>query len=206
MMAETKTPPMESEAMENEPMEDGQETESGQDLNWYAVHAYSNYEDKVRTQLEERIERFGKQAEFGRIEVPTEASLELRDGQQKLVRRKTFPGYVLVQMKWSNENWHLVRSTPRVLGFIGGEKTEPEPIPDSQVEAILARAEEGQATPRIKVMYEPGQIVRVIDGPFNDFNGVVEEANHEKGRLRVAIQIFGRSTPVELTFEQVTKD
>ena len=180
--------------------------ESGQDLRWYAVHAYSNYEERVRVQLQERIDRLGKQAEFGRIEVPSEASIELRDGKQKVIRRKTFPGYVLVQMRWSEENWHLVRNTPKVLGFIGGARHEPEPIPDVQVESILARAEEGQAAPRIKVMYEPGQVIRVIDGPFNDFNGVVEEANHEKGRLRVAIQIFGRSTPVELRFDQVTKD
>ena len=180
--------------------------ESDQGLQWYAVHAYSNYEEQVRVQLEERIERFGKQDEFGRIEVPSETSIELRDGKQKMIRRKTFPGYVLVQMKWSEENWHLVRDTPKVLGFIGGARHHPEPIPDSQVESILERAEEGQTAPRIKVMYEPGQVVRVIDGPFNDFNGVVEEANHEKSRLRVAIQIFGRSTPVELNFDQVTKD
>ena len=209
----TEDEPVPEESAEDVATQDEPEPDavamSDQGLEWYAVHAYSNYEDKVRTQLQERIERFGKQAEFGRIEVPTETSLELRDGQQKLVRRKTFPGYVLVQMKWSNENWFLVRDTPKVLGFIGADKQNqepPPPIPDSQVEAILARAEEGQAAPRIKVMFEPGQIVRVIDGPFNDFNGVVEEANHEKGRLRVAIQIFGRSTPVDLAFDQVTKD
>ena len=188
--------------------EQTQENDQDQDqeLQWYAVHAYSNYEERVRVQLQERIERLGKESEFGRIEVPSEASIELRDGKQKVIRRKTFPGYVLVQMKWSEENWHLVRNTPKVLGFIGGARHHPEPIPDVQVESILARAEEGQTAPRIKVMYEPGQVVRVIDGPFNDFNGVVEEANHEKGRLRVAIQIFGRSTPVELNFDQVTKD
>ena len=187
-------------------MTDATAVESDQGPQWYAVHVYSNYEEQVRTHLQERIDRFGKQAEFGRIEVPSEANVELRDGKQKVIRRKTFPGYVLVQMKWSEENWHLVRRTPKVLGFIGGAPHRPEPIPDGQVEAILVRAEEGEAAPRIKVMYEPGQVIRVIDGPFNDFNGVVEEANHDKGRLRVAIQIFGRSTPVDLSFDQVTKD
>ncbi len=177
-----------------------------QGLQWYAVHVYSNYEDQVRTRLSEHIEREGKQAEFGRIEVPSETNIELREGKQKTIRRKTFPGYVLVQMKWSEENWHLVRNTPKVLGFIGGAKQHPEAIPDEQVEAILTRAEEGEVAPRIKTLYEPGQMVRVIDGPFNDFSGVVEEANHSKGRLRVAIQIFGRSTPVELNFDQVAKD
>ena len=175
-------------------------------LRWYAVHAYSNYEEQVKEKLRERIERLHKEQEFGRIEVPSETIVELRDGKQKTTRRKTFPGYVLVQMRWSEENWHLVRQMPKVLGFIGGKRHRPEPIPDDQVEAILARVEEGETTPRVKVMYEPGQTVRVIDGPFNDFSGVVEEANHEKGRLRVAIQIFGRSTPVELNFEQVAKD
>ena len=180
------------------------ETESA--LQWYAVHAYSNYEEKVKGQLEERIKRFGKEDDFGRIEVPSEATVELRDGQQKVIRRKTFPGYVLIQMKWSEENWHLVQGTPKVTGFIGGDRHHPEAIPDEQVEAVLSRTEEGTAAPRVTIMYEPGQVVRVIDGPFNDFNGVIEEANHEKGRLRVAIQIFGRSTPVELNFDQVAKD
>ena len=180
--------------------------EAGDNLQWYAVHAYSNCEAQVHRHLLERIERFGKVAEFGAIEVPMETTIELRGGEQKKVSRKTFPGYVFVQMKWSEENWHLVRGTPKVLGFIGGEKNKPEAIPDDQIEAILTQTEEGQAQPRVKTIYEPGQMVRVIDGPFNDFSGVVEEANHEKGRLRVAIQIFGRSTPVDLNFDQVTKD
>jgi len=183
-----------------------EEQEQEQGFRWYAIHAYSNCEDQVRRRLEERIERLGKSADFGSIEVPSEVTIELRDGQQKEVRRKTFPGYVLVQMKWSSENWHLVRNTPKVLGFIGGDKEKPEPIPDEQVEAILNQPEEGQAQPRVKPIYEPGKLVRVIDGPFNDFSGVVEEANHEKGRLRVAIQIFGRSTPLDFNFDQVTKD
>ncbi len=179
---------------------------TGHGLQWYAVHVYSNYEDQVRLQLQEHISREGKEGEFGRIEVPSETMVELRDGQQKTIRRKTFPGYVLLQMKWSEENWHLVKGTPKVLGFIGGARQHPEPIPDDQIEALLARSEAGQAPPRVKALYEPGQAVRVIDGPFNDFSGVVEEANQAKGRLRVAIQIFGRSTPVELNFDQVTKD
>ncbi len=182
------------------------EVEDKDKLQWYAVHAYSNCEAQVQRNLLERIERYGKAAEFGSVEVPSEMTIELRGGEQKEVRRKTFPGYVLVQMKWSEENWHLVRGTPKVLGFIGGEKNKPEAIPDQQIEAILHQAEEGQTQPRVKTIYEPGQIVRVIEGPFNDFSGVVEEANHDKGRLRVAIQIFGRSTPVDLNFDQVTKD
>ena len=187
-------------------MSEEQAKDSAPELQWYAVHAYSNYEDKVKEQLREHIDLNGKQDEFGRIEVLTETVVELRDGKQKKISRKAFPGYVFVQMKWSEENWHLVRSTPKVLGFIGGDQHRPEPIPEEQVEAILAREEEGRAAPRVKIVYEPGQVIRVIDGPFKDFSGVVEEANHEKGRMRVAIQIFGRSTPVELNFEQVAKD
>lgn len=180
--------------------------DSSSELQWYAVHAYSNYEEKVKERLREHIRLKKKESEFGRIEVLTETVVELREGKQKKVSRKAFPGYVFVQMKWSEENWHLVRSTPKVLGFIGGDQHRPEPIPEEQVQAILAREEEDKSSPRVKVVYEPGQVIRVIDGPFKDFSGVVEEANHEKGRMRVAIQIFGRATPVELNFKQVAKD
>jgi transcriptional antiterminator NusG len=142
---------------------------------------------------------------FGQILVPTEEVIEMRDGQKRKSERKFFPGYVLVQMEMNNDTWHLVRSVPKVLGFIGGSSDRPAPISDKEAQAIMQRVQEGVDRPRPKVLYEPGEMVRVIDGPFNDFNGVVEEVNYEKSRLRVAVLIFGRSTPVELEFSQVEK-
>jgi len=174
-------------------------------LRWYVVHAYSGFENQVKRALLERIERFSMQDRFGEILVPMEEVVEMREGQKRRSERKFFPGYVLVQMDMSDETWHLVKEAPKVLGFIGGTSDRPAPISDREAEAILQRIQEGVDKPRPKVLFEPGEVVRVSDGPFNDFNGVVEEVNYEKSRLLVAVQIFGRSTPVELEFSQVEK-
>jgi len=172
---------------------------------WYVVHAFSGYEAKVKASLLERIERFGMQDYFGEILVPTEEVVEMRGGQQRRSERKFFPGYVLVNMELTDETWHLVKDTPQVLGFIGGTEDKPAPITQKEADAILQRVQEGAEKPRPKVLFEPGEVVRVIDGPFNDFNGVVEEVDYDKSRLKVSVSIFGRSTPVELEFGQVEK-
>ena len=172
---------------------------------WYVVHAYSGFENRVRQSLMERIERSGLQDKFGEILIPTEEVVEMKEGQKRKSERKFFPGYVLVQMEMDDETWHTVKDVPKVLGFIGGTTDKPAPISDKEAEAILQRVQEGVEKPRPKVLFEPGEVVRVIDGPFNDFNGVVEEVNYEKSKLRVAVMIFGRSTPVDLDFGQVEK-
>ena len=174
-------------------------------LQWYVVHAYSNYEQKVKASLEERIKRFGLEDQFGDILIPTEEVVEMREGQRRRSERKFFPGYVLVQMEMNDETWHLVKEAPKVLGFIGGTSDKPAPISDAEANAILNRVQEGADKPRPKVLFEPGEVVRVTSGPFNDFNGVVETVNYEKSKVRVAVQILGRSTPVELDFGQVEK-
>jgi len=174
-------------------------------LRWYVVHAYSGFEQTVRRSLSERVKRSGLADKFGEILVPTEEVVEMREGQKRKSERKFFPGYVLVQMELDDETWHLVKSVPKVMGFIGGTPDKPAPITDKEAEAILQRVQEGVEKPKPKVLFEPGEVVRVIHGPFNDFNGVVEEVNYEKNRLRVAVLIFGRSTPVELEFGQVEK-
>jgi len=174
-------------------------------LRWYVVHAYSGYENHVKRSLEERIARSGMEDKFGEILVPTEEVVEMREGQKRKSDRKFFPGYVLVQMEMSDETWHLVKDVPRVMGFIGGTADRPAPISNREAEAILERVQEGAEKPRPKVLFEPGEVVRITEGPFNDFNGVVEEVDYEKSRLRVAVLIFGRSTPVELEFGQVEK-
>lgn len=172
---------------------------------WYVVHAYSGYEKKVANALKERIELAGMQDRFGDVLVPTEEVVEMRSGQKRKSERKFFPGYVLVQMELADETWHLVKETPRVMGFIGGKADKPAPITDAEADAILQRVQSSTEKPKPKTIFEPGEMVRVIDGPFNDFNGVVEEVNYEKSRLQVAVLIFGRSTPVELEFSQVEK-
>jgi transcriptional antiterminator NusG len=181
---------------------------------WYVVHAYSGFEHQVRRSLVERIARAGMQDRFGEVLVPTEEVIEMRGGQKRRSERKFFPGYVLVQIEThedgkspriDDECWHLVKETSKVMGFIGGTADKPLPIRDSEADAILQRVQEGVDKPRPKVLFEPGEMVRVVDGPFNDFNGVVEEVNYDKSRLRVAVLIFGRSTPVELEFAQVEK-
>jgi transcription termination/antitermination protein NusG len=174
-------------------------------LRWYVVHAYSNFEHKVKESLIERIKRHGLEHKFGQVLVPTEEVVEMREGQKRKSERKFFPGYVLVQMELDDETWHLVKEVPKVLGFIGGSSDRPAPITDREANAILQRVQEGAEKPRPKVLFEPGEVVRVTDGPFNDFNGTVEEVNYEKSKLRVAVQILGRSTPVELDFSQVEK-
>jgi transcription termination/antitermination factor NusG len=175
-------------------------------LRWYVVHAYSGFEDYVMRSLKDRIQRSGLQQKFGEILVPTEEVVEMRDGKKRKSDRKFFPGYVLVQMEMDNDIWHLVKDTPKVLGFIGGTSDNPAPISDAEADAILQRVVDGVDRPKPKVLFEPGEVVRVIDGPFADFNGVVEEVNFEKSRLRVSVLIFGRSTPVELEFSQVEKN
>jgi len=172
---------------------------------WYVVHAYSNYEHKVKQSLAERIAHHGLDEFFGEIMVPTEEVVEMRDGKKRRSDRKFFPGYVLVNMEMNEDTWHLVKSVPKVLGFIGGTSDKPAPITEREAMTILNRVEDSVNKPRPKVLFEVGQAVRVIDGPFKDFNGAVEEVNYEKSRLRVAVQILGRSTPVELEFTQVEK-
>ena len=174
-------------------------------LQWYVVHAYSNFEHKVKESLVERVRRAGLQQKFGEVLVPTEEVVEMREGQRRKSERKFFPGYVLVQMEMDDETWHLVKEVPKVLGFIGGSSDKPAPITDKEAQAILNRVQEGVDKPRPKVLFEPGEVVRVTEGPFNDFSGVVENVNYEKSKVRVAVQILGRSTPVELDFSQVEK-
>jgi len=174
-------------------------------MRWYVVQAYSGFEHQVKKFLEERITREEMGDSFGDILVPTEEVIEMRDGQKRRSERKFFPGYVLVQMELDDNTWHLVKSVPKVLGFIGGSSDKPAPISESEAQAIMQRIQEGADKPRPKILYEPGEVVRVTDGPFNDFNGVVEEVNYEKNRLRVAVLIFGRSTPVDLEFSQIEK-
>jgi transcriptional antiterminator NusG len=181
---------------------------------WYVVHAYSGFEHQVARSLKERVVRAGMEDRFGEVLVPTEEVVEMRGGQKRRTERKFFPGYVLVQIETNEDNktsriddesWHLVKETAKVMGFIGGTADRPLPIRDSEADAILQRVQEGVDKPKPKVLFEPGEMVRVIEGPFNDFNGVVEEVNYDKSRLRVAVLIFGRSTPVELEFAQVEK-
>lgn len=172
---------------------------------WYVVHAYSGYEKYVMRTLTERVKLHGMEEYFGEILVPTEEVVEIRNGQKRKSERKFFPGYVLVQMEMNEDSWHLIKDTPRVMGFIGGTADKPAPITEKEADAILQRVQDGVEKPRPKTLFEPGEMVRVIDGPFADFNGVVEEVNYEKSRLHVAVMIFGRSTPVELEFVQVEK-
>ena len=172
---------------------------------WYIVHAYSNFEHKVREALRERVKMHGLEHKFGDVLVPTEEVVEMREGQKRRSERKLFPGYVFVNMEMDDETWHLIKEVPKVLGFIGGSSDRPAPITDKEANAMLQRVQEGADKPRPKVLFEPGEVVRVIDGPFNDFNGVVEQVNYEKNKLQVAVQILGRSTPVELDFGQVEK-
>jgi len=172
---------------------------------WYVVHAYSGFENHVKRSLEERIAYAGMEDRFGEILVPTEEVVEMRAGQKRKSDRKFFPGYVLVQMELDDETWHLVKEVPKVMGFVGGTSDRPAPISDREAQRILDRVQEGVEKPKPKVMFEPGEVVRVTEGPFADFNGVVEEVNYEKSRLHVAVLIFGRSTPVELEFGQVEK-
>lgn len=172
---------------------------------WYVVHVYSGMEKSVAKALNERIERAGLESFFTKVLVPSEEVVEVKGGQKSISERRIFPGYVLVEMELTDETWHLVKSTPRVTGFLGGSGNRPTPISESEVNKILSQMEEGVEKPRPKVLFEVGEMVRVKEGPFADFNGNVEEANYEKSKVRVSVTIFGRSTPVELDFSQVEK-
>ena len=172
---------------------------------WYVVHAYSGFEKSVQRALLERVQRQGMQDLFGQVLVPVEEVVELKSGQKSISERKFFPGYVLVEMEMNDESWHLVKSTPKVTGFVGGSANKPSPISEKEVEKIMQQMQDGVEKPRPKVLFEPGEVVRVKEGPFTDFHGSVEHVNYEKSRLRVSVTIFGRSTPVELEFGQVEK-
>jgi transcriptional antiterminator NusG len=174
-------------------------------MEWFVVQAYSGYEQKVKSAMEERINLANLANSFGEILVPTEQVVELKSGEQKKTERKFFPGYILVQMDLNDDTWQLVKQTPRVSGFVGGTRAKPKPISDEEVNSIINRIEIGEEAPRPKTMFEPGEMVRVCDGPFNDFNGVVEEVDYERNSVRVSVQILGRSTSVELNFVQIEK-
>jgi transcriptional antiterminator NusG len=175
------------------------------DLRWYVVHAYSGMEKAVERNILERILRSGMQAKFGRILVPTEEVVELKNGQRKTTERKFFPGYVLVEMVMDDESWHLVKHTNKVTGFVGGAKNRPAPISEAEVQKIVSQMQEGVEKPRHKVEFVVGEFVRVKEGPFTDFNGSIEDVNYEKSKARVSVTIFGRATPVELEFSQIEK-
>ena len=175
------------------------------DLRWYVVHAYSGMEKAVERNILERITRSGLQDKFGRIMVPTEEVVEVKNGQKRTTERKFFPGYVLVEMVMDDDTWHLVKHTNKVTGFVGGAKNRPAPISEAEVMKIVNQMQEGTDKPRHKVEFEVGEYVRVKDGPFTDFNGSVEEVNYEKSKVRVSVTIFGRATPVELEFSQIEK-
>src|SRR5574337_65589 len=172
---------------------------------WYVVHAYSGFEKSVQRALVERIARSGMQDLFGQILVPVEEVVEMKGGQKSISERKFFPGYVLVEMEMNDESWHLVKSTPKVTGFVGGTATKPTPITEKEVDKIMQQMQEGVEKPRPKVLWEIGEVVRVKEGPFTDFHGSVEDVNYEKSKIRVSVTIFGRATPVELDFGQVEK-
>jgi len=174
-------------------------------LAWYVVHTYSGYENKAKLALEERIKSLGKDAFFGEILVPQEQVIEVRDGKKRTTTRKFFPGYMLVQMEYNNETYHIVKNTPKVTGFVGGGKNAPPQIPEEEVERITSQVEEGSEAPKPLLEFDKGDQLRVIDGPFAGFNGVVDEVKPDKGKLRVMVSIFGRSTPVELDVTQVEK-
>jgi transcriptional antiterminator NusG len=173
-------------------------------LKWYIVHVYSGFENKVKAALEERIASSPHAAKFGEVLVPTEEVVELVKGKRRTSSRKFYPGYILVKMELSDETWHIVNDTAKVTGFLGGRKT-PTPITDEEADRILNRMEAGKLKPQPKYFFEEGDEIRVIDGPFTNFNGTVEEVNPEKGKIKVLVSIFGRSTPVELDFVQVSK-
>jgi transcriptional antiterminator NusG len=172
---------------------------------WYVVHAYSGMEKSVARALQERVDRSGMADKFGRILVPTEEVVEMRNGQRTITERRFFPGYVLVEMVLDDDTWHLVKHTNKVTGFVGGAGNRPSPISEKEVEKIMAQMQEGVEKPKPKTLFEVGEMVRVKEGPFTDFNGNVEEVNYDKSRLRVSVTIFGRATPVELEFGQVEK-
>jgi transcriptional antiterminator NusG len=175
------------------------------DLRWYIVHAYSGMEKAVERNIAERVMRAAMQEKFGRVLVPTEEVVEIKNGQRKTTERRLFPGYVFVEMIMDDDTWHLVKHTNKVTGFVGGAKNRPVPISEDEVQKIVSQMQEGTDKPRHKVEFMVGEMVRVKEGPFTDFNGSVEDVNYEKSRVRVSVMIFGRSTPVELEFSQIEK-
>ena len=181
------------------------EKQSSGNMRWYVVHAYSGMEKSVQRALAERIARAGMEEKFGKILVPTEEVIEVKNGHKAVTERRFFPGYVLVEMEMTDETWHLVKNTNKVTGFIGGKSNKPTPIPPHEVNKILQQMQEGVEKPRPKILYEVGETLRIKEGPFTDFNGNVEEVNYEKSKVRVSVTIFGRATPVELDFVQVEK-
>ena len=172
---------------------------------WYVVHAYSGMEKAVERNLRERIDRSEMQDKFGRILVPMEEVVELKNGKKSVSERRFFPGYVLVEMEMGDDTWHLVKHTSKVTGFVGGAKNRPSPISEAEVLKIVHQMQEGVEKPRPKVQWIVGELVRIKEGPFTDFNGAIEDVNYDKSKVRVAVTIFGRSTPVELDFAQVEK-
>ncbi len=177
---------------------------TGHEMSWYVVHTYSGYEHKVKLSLEERIRNNKKEAFFTEVVVPEENVVELVKGQKRTTKRRFFPGYILVKMHLTDETWHIVKNTPKVTGFVG-DKLRPHPVPESEIQKMTNRIVEGQAKPRPKVSFQEGESVKVVDGPFANFSGLVEEVNQDKGKVKVLVSIFGRSTPVELDFIQVEK-
>ncbi len=175
------------------------------DLRWYVVHAYSGMEKAVERNIRESIARAGMETKFGRILVPTEEVVEMKNGQRRTAERKFFPGYVFVEMVMDDDTWHLVKHTNKVTGFVGGAKNRPAPISEAEVQKIVSQMQDGAEKPRHKVEFMVGELVRVKEGPFTDFNGSVEEVNYEKSKVRVSVTIFGRATPVELEFSQIEK-
>jgi transcription termination/antitermination protein NusG len=196
MTDEVETPSPESSAMAQS---------SNPDMRWYVVHAYSGMEKAVERNILERINRVGMQNKFGRILVPMEEVVEVKNGQKRTTERKFFPGYVLVEMIMDDDSWHLIKHTNKVTGFVGGAKNRPSPISQAEVEKIVNQMQEGTEKPRHKVEFEVGEYVRVKEGPFTDFNGSVEDVNYDKSKVRVSVTIFGRATPVELEFSQIEK-
>lgn len=178
---------------------------SPEGMRWYVVHAYSGMEKAAERNILERVQRAAMETKFGRILVPTEEVVEIKNGQKRTTERKFFPGYVLVEMAMDDETWHLVKNTSKVTGFVGGARNRPTPISEADVQKIIGQMQEGSDKPRHKVEFEVGEYIRVKDGPFTDFNGTVEEVNYEKSKMRVSVTIFGRATPVELEFNQVEK-
>jgi len=174
-------------------------------MRWYVVHAYSGMEKAAERNILERVQRAGMQSKFGRILVPTEEVVEIKNGVKRTTERKFFPGYVLVEMLLDDDSWHLVKNTAKVTGFVGGARTRPTPISEAEVQKIIGQMQEGSEKPRHKVEFVTGEYVRVKDGPFTDFNGTVEDVNYDKNKVRVSVTIFGRATPVELEFNQIEK-
>jgi transcription termination/antitermination protein NusG len=180
------------------------EQSADENMQWYVVHTYSGFEHKAKTALEERVKTLGQQDSFSEVIVPEENVVELVKGQKRTLKRRFFPGYILVKMHLTEATWHTVKNTPKITGFVG-DKLKPVPVPEADVKKMTNRIAEGQSKPRPRISFEPGEQVRVVDGPFGNFNGVVEDVNQDKGKVKVLVSIFGRSTPVELDFIQVEK-